>query len=91
MYDARVKSVKRNRYIDFNQGMDARLATDENMKKLAEINIRPLRIAFDHYEQREIYCRAIRLAAKYGIKDLSNYLLYNFEDKPDDLYYRMQH
>ena len=70
--------------------MDARLATDENMKKLAEINIRPLRIAFDHYEQREIYCRAIRLAAKYGIKDLSNYLLYNFEDKPDDLYYRMR-
>lgn len=90
MYDTHVKSVKRNRYIDFNQGMDARLATDENMKKLAEINIRPLRIAFDHYEQREIYCRAIRLAAKYGIKDLSNYLLYNFEDKPDDLYYRMR-
>ena len=37
------------RYIDFNQGLDARLATDKKMKKLAQINIRPLRIAFDHF------------------------------------------
>ena len=90
LYNLYVKTGKRSRYIDFNQGMDARLATDDRMPKLAEINIRPLRIAFDHYEQRDIYCRAIRLAAKYGIKDLSNYLLYNFEDEPDHLYYRMR-
>lgn len=66
------------------------VVTDETMKKLSEINIRPLRIAFDHYEQKDIYVKAIRTAAKYGIKDLSNYLLYNFLDKPDDLYYRMR-
>lgn len=90
IYNKHVKHSKRNRYIDFNQGMDARLATDERMKKLSEINIRPLRIAFDHYEQKDIYCKAIRLAAKYGITNLSNYLLYNFEDTPDHLYYRMR-
>ncbi|MBQ9812418.1 MAG: hypothetical protein IJM54_03795 [Thermoguttaceae bacterium] len=78
------------RYIDFNQGLDARLATESKIKKIAETNIRPLRIAFDHYDQREVYCKAIHLAAKYGIKDMSNYLLYNFEDTPDELYYRMQ-
>ena len=76
---------KRARYIDFNQGLDARLITEKNMAKLAEINIRPLRIAFDHYEQREIYSRAIRIAAKHGIRNMSNYLLYNFYDTPDDL------
>ena len=88
--DYKTMRGKRVRYIDFNQGVDARLVTDETMKKLSEINIRPLRIAFDHYEQKEIYVRAIRTAAKHGIKDLSNYLLYNFMDKPDDLYYRMK-
>ena len=82
--------VKRSRYVDFNQGIDARLINDENMSKLAEINIRPLRIAFDHYEQREIYIKAVRIAASHGINDLSNYLLYNFHDEPDDLYYRMR-
>lgn len=90
LYNAHFKSTTRIRHIDFNQGLDARLVTDEKMKKLAEVNIKPLRIAFDHYEQKEIYCNAIRCAAKYGIRDLSNYLLYNFEDRPEDLYYRMR-
>ena len=78
------------RYIDFNQGLDARLVTAAKMEKLSEINIRPLRIAFDHYEQRDIYVEAVRKAAEYHITDLSNYLLYNFEDKPEELYYRMR-
>ena len=30
------------------------------------------------------------MAAKYGIVELSNYLLYNFEDEPQNLYYRMK-
>ena len=84
------RPVKRSRYVDFNQGIDARLITDSNMKRLAEINIRPLRIAFDHYEQRDIYVHAVRTAAKWGIDDLSNYLLYNFTDEPDELYLRMK-
>lgn len=90
VYNAYYKPTARRRYIDFNQGLDARLVTDKKMKKLAEVNIRPLRIAFDHYEQKDIYCKAIRCAAKYGIRDLSNYLLYNFKDRPEDLYYRMR-
>ena len=90
LYNTHFKPRPRIRHIDFNQGLDARLVTDEKMQKLAEVNIKPLRIAFDHYEQKEIYCKAIRCAAKYGIHDLSNYLLYNFEDRPEDLYYRMR-
>ena len=90
IYDKFYHKTKRARYIDFNQGLDARLVTDEKMKKLSEINIRPLRIAFDHYEQKDIYVSAIKKAAKYGIKELSNYLLYNFEDEPKELYYRMR-
>lgn len=89
-YNAQHKSTSRIRYIDFNQGLDARLVTDKKMKKLAEVNIKPLRIAFDHYEQKDIYCNAVRCAAKYGIHNLSNYLLYNFEDRPEELYYRMR-
>lgn len=90
LYEKHFKRLKRIRVVDFNQGVDARLVTDEKMEKLAEINIRPLRIAFDHYSIKDTYEAAIRTAAKHGIKDLSNYLLYNFEDEPDDLYYRMR-
>lgn len=90
LYDKLFCKSKKARYIDFNQGLDARLATDKRMKKLSEINIRPLRIAFDHYEQRDVYITAVKRAAKYGIMELSNYLLYNFEDEPRELYYRMR-
>jgi hypothetical protein len=90
LFNKYFKRSKRARYIDFNQGVDARLVTEEKMKKLAEINIRPLRIAFDHYSMRNIYIEAIEIAARYGIKDLSNYLLYNYEDTPEELYERMK-
>ncbi len=78
------------RYVDFNQGLDARLIDEHKMSRLAELNLRPMRIAFDHIEQQEIYKRAIRLAAKYGVRDLSNYLLYNFTDTPEDFYNRLR-
>ncbi len=89
-YHKYFKHKDRVRYIDFNQGIDACLVTDAKMAKLSEISIRPLRIAFDHYEQKKSYIEAVEKAAKYGIKDLSNYLLYNFKDKPEELYYRMR-
>ena len=82
--------TKKKRIVDFNQGIDARLITESNMRKLAEVNIYPLRIAFDHWELRKIYETAVRAAVKAGIKNLSNYLLYNFEDKPEELYYRLR-
>ena len=73
-----------NRYIDFNQGLDARLLTEEKMALLSEIAIRPVRIAFDDIRFRKLYEDKVRLAAKYGLKHLSNYILYNFEDQPID-------
>lgn len=90
LYDQHFKPTKRRRCVDFNQGLDARLANDAKMAKLAEINIRPLRIAFDDIEDRDVYVNAIKLAAKHGIGNLSNYLLYNFKDTPDDLYLRLK-
>lgn len=91
LYEKYFKHKKKlKRIVDFNQGIDARLITDENMKKLSEVNIYPLRIAFDHWEQRDFYEQAVRTAVKNGITNLSNYMLYNFHDKPEHLYYRMK-
>lgn len=80
----------RARIVDFNQGIDSRLVNKENMTKLAEVDIQPLRIAFDHWNLRAVYEKAVRTAVECGITKLSNYLLYNFEDKPEELYLRLR-
>jgi hypothetical protein len=82
--------MPRQRIVDFNQGIDGRLITPENMEKLARINIHPVRIAFDSWKAHRVYERAVRTAAAAGLTDLSNYMLYNFEEEPVDLYRRMK-
>jgi len=80
----------RSRYIDFNQGVDARLFDEERVKSLSRIPVRPLRIAFDDVKLEKTYIKALTMSVKVGIKDFSNYLLYNYEDKPQDLYHRLR-
>ena len=90
LYNKLFKFRPRRRYVDFNQGVDSRFMTEAKMKKISEINIRPLRIAFDHYSMKDKYIKAVKMASKYDIRNLSNYLLYNFKDTPEELFYRMQ-
>lgn len=84
------KQKGRLRYVDFNQGVDARLFNEEKVGLLAQIPVRPLRIAFDDVKTESFYTEALRLSVNYGMKDFSNYLLYNFKDHPIDLYHRMR-
>lgn len=80
------------RRVDFNQGVDARILCKDEMylRELATICIKPLRIAFDHLGLREPYEKAIRFAHQFGLNELSNYMLYNFHDSPEDLFKRMR-
>lgn len=90
LYTKYIHRTACQRYVDFNQGVDARFLTNEKAKLLGKINIRPLRIAFDSIKDRKYYENAVRLTAKAGIKNFSNYLLYNYDDTPIDLYQRLK-
>lgn len=79
-----------SRFVDFNQGLDARLFNSEKAKKMSEIAVRPCRIAFDTLGMQDDYFLAMKNAVKYGITDFSNYLLYNYDDKPEDLWTRLE-
>ncbi|MDH7576983.1 MAG: cobalamin-binding domain-containing protein [Bacillota bacterium] len=78
------------RHVDFNQGLDLRLLSEDKVALLSEIAISPLRLAFDDLSYKEMYENKVRLIAKYGINNLSNYVLYNYRDHPDELYERLK-
>lgn len=80
------------RRVDFNQGVDARILCKSEMylREMSRICISPLRIAFDHIGVRKPYETSVRMAAANGIVKLSNYMLYNFKDSPEDLFERMR-
>ncbi len=89
-YEKYRNKISKRRNVDFNQGVDVRLINEENIKLLSEIPIKPLRIAFDSMKYKDIYIKAVTLAKKYDITHLSNYLLYNETDKPEELYQRLK-
>lgn len=84
------KFNNKQRHVDFNQGVDARKINENNIKLLSKISIHPLRIAFDSLKLEKIYTRSVELAAKNEIRNLSNYILYNYFDTPEDLWKRLK-
>jgi len=84
------RPVGSRRAVDFNQGMDARQLTDEKMRILSRIPIEPFRLAFDSIKYKTIYSDALKIAAKYGVSSFSNYILYNCDDKPEELWERLK-
>lgn len=86
---AKFGPTKRKRIVDFNQGLDARFLTDHKMKRLSEIPLDPMRIAFDQIKYKDIYVKAVRLAHKHGQTNMSNYILYNYKDTLEDFYERL--
>ena len=81
---------RKSRYVDFNQGIDIRRLTPEKMRQLARTALKPLRLAFDHIELKALYVDCIRMAVDAGIRNLSNYVLYNYTDTPADFYERLR-
>jgi hypothetical protein len=78
-----------SKIIDFNQGLDARLLNDKIAKKLFSINLDPIRFAFDDVKSEKQIIKAIRLAKKYSNREVRVYVLYNYQDSPEDFYYRI--
>lgn len=82
--------AKRITNIDFNQGLDCRLMTEEKADILKGLPIKPIRFAFDGMHEDGYYQKAVEMMAKRGYKNFITYVLYNFTDKPDDFYYRLK-
>lgn len=89
-FEKGAKLNNRQRIVDFNQGIDARLINNDNANDLSEICIKPIRIAFDDIRYEKVYKKAVMTVSNKELLNLSNYILYNYEDKPNDFYTRLK-
>ena len=53
-------------YVDFNQGLDIRMMTEEKAEMLSRIKIKEIHFAWDRYEDRELVVPRFELYSKYG-------------------------
>ena len=78
--------------IDFNQGLDARLLTKEKARRLAKLNTRLLRLAFDSLDYENEFLTGFNMLIDEGIKagHITVYVLINFRESMDDALYRLE-
>jgi hypothetical protein len=78
------------RILDFNQGIDARLVTDEVAELLSTTALSPVRLAYDYSGMKKAYVTAVRRLARHGFNEFTNYVMFNFQDSPRDFYERIR-
>jgi len=90
-FDRVIDSLKPVKGVDFNQGLDARLLTKYHAKRLAELDLHKVRLAWDHVSDEQPVYDAIQTLRRAGIgkKAIRVYVLIGFDDTPEDAYYRL--
>lgn len=78
--------------VDFNQGLDARLVTDEVAEALKELNIPRIRLAYDYNGVGRYVEKALERieAAGFSRRSVVVYTLYNYIETPEDFLRRVQ-
>ena len=91
-FDDVVDKLKSLSGVDFNQGLDARLLTSYHANRLAELDFRCIRLAWDHIKDEAIFRKAFQLLIDGGIPAnmIRVYCLIGFDDTPEDALYRLE-
>jgi hypothetical protein len=90
-FDRVIDRLKPLSGVDFNQGLDARLLTKYHAEKLAGLDLRFARLAWDNVATEAQFRRAWETLRAAGIpkRTISVYVLIGFRDTPADALYRM--
>lgn len=88
-FDSVIDKLKPLKEVDFNQGLDARLLTSYHAERLAELDFRCVRLAWDHSGTE--FRKGFQLLLNAGIpaRLIRVYCLVGFDDTPEDALYRL--
>lgn len=91
-FDSVIDNLKKLKWCDFNQGLDARILTKYHAGRFAELKNPLIRLAFDHTKNEKQFLKAFELLRNAGInkKNIRVYVLIGFKDTPEDALYRLR-
>lgn len=78
-------------FVDFNQGLDARLFTEDHAKLFKRLPRPMIRFSMDTIDRECDTFRAIDLCKKHGLNNISIYILINHEETPEDALYKLEY
>lgn len=78
--------------VDFNQGLDASFVTQKVAETLSKLKMPCVRLSYDYKGKGRYVKKAIERITSCGIRgrEIFVYVLYNFNDKPDDFFERVR-
>jgi hypothetical protein len=91
-FDTVIDRLKAFDGVDFNQGLDARLLNSHHIERLQELHLPVLRFSWDHIEEETVIMDTLRrvLAAGFPKRRVHCYILFGFNDTPEDALYRAE-
>lgn len=91
-FDIVIDRLKPISNVDFNQGLDTRLLTKYHAQRLTELDLAFARIAWDNTRFESVFLTAYQTLRSAHIpkKKIRVYILFGFNDTPEDALYRFQ-
>lgn len=91
-FDKVVDRLKPLTGVDFNQGLDARFLTSYHAQRLAELDLKCVRLAWDYTSMEGAFMAAFECLTRAGIAPsiVRVYVLIGFKDGPADALYRLE-
>lgn len=89
-FDTVIDGLKVFPYVDFNQGLDAKLFKPHCARRIAELRSVKVRFAFDCLANEAAVADAIALARKHGLRNLGCYVLIGYQGSRDAALYRLE-
>jgi len=90
-FDRVIDKLKPVPHVDFNQGLDARLLQPYHLERIAELDLKKVRLAWDDTAHERQVTTALHLMKIIGIpkNKTSVYVLIGYKDTPEDALYRL--
>ena len=91
-FDRVIDSLKPVPGVDINQGLSASLITDYHASRLAELDLKFVRLAWDSVGYEPHFMRGFEKLRRAGIpkSKIGVYVLIGFRDTPEDALYRLE-